>query len=202
MREFCFRFHVTTSWPSSSIRISIYQFQFISPVIVMEIFPFYDWFTTVFIGFFVVSYWRSTWTLIDIWGCDQPQNATLANGDTFCYAAVALYPDEIPVRLNNARASYAIGIGCLILGVFIMWRGLWVPTKPNEKVTLTVAVIRFCAVYTLGTSELCQLSSLPPIYQIFDLSHLEFRLQQDYQPLTCGEEFGTGRTTGSCPRSP
>ncbi len=111
--------------------------------------PLYDWATTVFVGFFVVTYWRCTWVLIDLLGCGQPQDATLVNGDTFCFAVFPLYPDQIPIRLNNARASYAIGIGCLIIGALLVWK-CWVPTNEDKKVTRTTTVVRFVAVYFVG----------------------------------------------------
>jgi hypothetical protein len=108
-----------------------------------------DWASTVFIGFFVVPYWRCTWVLIDLLGCGQPQEATLANGDSFRFAVFPLYPDQIPIRLNNARASYGIGIGCLMIGSLIVWN-LWVPKNEDKKVTGTITVIRFVGVYFLG----------------------------------------------------
>jgi hypothetical protein len=119
----------------------------------VEAFPFYDWAATIFIGFLVVSYWRSTWTLMDIWDCGQPPDAKLAFGTSFCFLVDATFdPEYADIRLQSANHSYIIGICCLFLGVFIIWMGWWVPQSEEQKVTPLLSIIRFFTVYVLGVS--------------------------------------------------
>lgn len=114
-----------------------------------------DWVVSLFIGFFVVSYWRGTWTLLDIWGCDQPQDASLTNGNTFCLAA------DPKDRLRSAWITYLCGIVLTFLGVAWLWTGFWHPRasadgKVYTKIRKRRMVARFVIVYTLGMAAVCQ----------------------------------------------
>ena len=93
-----------------------------------------DWLATIVIGFLVTSYWRGTWTLFDIWLCDQPHDASLGYGSTFCYAGV---PDEFALRLKSGWISCGIGWGLTVVSVCLMWAGLWRPEVTGvDKVSL------------------------------------------------------------------
>ena len=90
-----------------------------------------DWLATTVIGFFVTSYWRGTWTLFDIWLCDQGGDASLLYGTTFCVTA-----DGFSLRLKSAWISCGIGWGLTMLGVSLMWAGFWRPKLTGiEKVS-------------------------------------------------------------------
>lgn len=126
-------------------------------------FAFRDWIYSLTIGFLVVSYWRGSWTLLDILGCDQPPDATLANGDTLCFALPAA---ENPrgeygtLRLKNARFSYGVGLILLGLGVTLISGGFWLPDRKTLKVTPRLGAVRFTTVYILGASAVCIVSIL------------------------------------------
>lgn len=114
-----------------------------------------DWIYSLIIGFLVVSYWRSTWTLLDVLGCNQPSSATLANGDSFCFALPAAEAPEGEfgrLRLKNATFSYAAGLAMLFIGVTMMCYGLWLPDSRTLKVTTHLRLLRFFIVYILGGS--------------------------------------------------
>jgi Fuseless len=118
-------------------------------------FAFRDWIYSLTIGILVVSYWRCSWTLLDILGCDQPTTATLARGDTFCFAlTAALEPDsnEGRIRLRNAAFSYAAGIVLLLSGIALIMAGFWLPNRTTMIITLRVGICRFVIVYILGAS--------------------------------------------------
>ncbi|CAJ1961309.1 unnamed protein product [Cylindrotheca closterium] len=102
-----------------------------------------DWLYTNVIGFLVVSYWRGTWVLLDIWTCGQPSNASLLAGDSFCFAAVE---SESEVRFQSAWQTYLIGSILLIIGFVMVWRGWWKSTT----VPLRKSVLRILIVYILG----------------------------------------------------
>jgi hypothetical protein len=103
----------------------------------MHAFPIYDWAVSVWIGWWVVSYWRSTWTLFDLWLCDQPEDASVAKGDSFCLLVPATEdPEFAAMRVHSARISYAIGVGCMVVGVFIIWCvELWLMRDSARKKT-------------------------------------------------------------------
>ena len=114
-----------------------------------------DWVYSLTIGILVVSYWRCSWTLLDILGCDQSSTATLANGDTFCFAFLAsTEPDseEGQIRLRNAALSYVAGTLLLFLGVSVVQAGYWLPNEKTMIITPPVAVSRFVIVYILGAA--------------------------------------------------
>mmetsp|Transcript_7557 Transcript_7557/g.18190 ORF Transcript_7557/g.18190 Transcript_7557/m.18190 type:complete len:491 (-) Transcript_7557:1073-2545(-) len=102
-----------------------------------------DWVYTNVIGFLVVSYWRGTWVLLDIWTCDQPSNASLLAGDSFCFAAVE---SELDVRFQSAWQTYMMGLILLIVGFAMMWRGWW----KSVTVPLRKSILRTLIVYILG----------------------------------------------------
>jgi hypothetical protein len=115
-----------------------------------------DWSYSLTIGFLVVSYWRATWTLFDIWGCGQHEGATLANGDTFCFAVRALEdPEYSRLRRKSAAISYAVGLALLSVGVIMMWTRLWLPNKKTRDITPTLSLIRFFMIYCLGAAAVC-----------------------------------------------
>lgn len=117
----------------------------------MQAFPFLDWIASIVIGFFVVTYWRCTWTLMDLWTCGQPEDATLAAGNTLClFIDSTLDPEVATMRVRSASLSYGLGIGCLALGVFMVWMGWWVPLNDEQKVTPLKAMVRFVTIYILG----------------------------------------------------
>jgi hypothetical protein len=118
-------------------------------------FAFRDWIYSLTIGILVVSYWRCSWMLLDILGCDQPSTATLAKGDTFCFAlTAALEPDskEGRIRLQNATLSYAAGISLLLVGVTLIHAGYWLPDAKTMIITPQVGACRFVIVYIMGAS--------------------------------------------------
>lgn len=93
-----------------------------------------DWLATTVIGFLVTSYWRGTWTLFDVWLCDQPDDASLLYGSTFCFAGV---PDEASLHRKSGWISCGIGWGLTVVGVSLMWAGLWRPEVTGvDKVRL------------------------------------------------------------------
>jgi hypothetical protein len=92
------------------------------------------------LGFLVASYWRGTWTLFDVWLCDQPGNASLLDGTTFCFAGV---PDEVPLHRDSGWKSIGIGWGLTLFGVALMWSGLWRPAVVDvDKVGFVVRTWR------------------------------------------------------------
>lgn len=128
-----------------------------------------DWAYSIVIGFCVVSYWRGTWTLLDIWMCNQPSDASLLEGNTFCFMVDALAEESdgggptADLRKDSARLSYGIGLALLFLGVTLTWSGSWLPriestpdgTAVPGKVTPSLAIVRFFIVYLLGASAVC-----------------------------------------------
>ena len=128
-----------------------------------------DWAYSIVIGFCVVSYWRGTWTLLDIWMCNQPSDASLFEGNTFCFMVDALAEESdgggptADLRKDSARLSYGIGLALLFLGVALTWSGSWLPriestpdgTAVPGKVTPSLAIVRFFIVYLLGASAVC-----------------------------------------------
>jgi Fuseless len=82
-----------------------------------------NWMMTTVIGILVVSYWRGTWTLLDLWTCDQPETSSLVGGDVFCFA----YDFTAPDRIGSGVLTYVISLAVLALGVGMVWAGLWTP---------------------------------------------------------------------------
>ena len=118
-------------------------------------FAFRDWIYSLTIGILVVSYWRHSWTLLDILGCHQPSTATLANGDTFCFALLASSDsdsEEGRIRLRNATVSYVAGTLLLFVGVSLVQCGYWLPDRKTMIITPQVGVCRFVIVYIVGAA--------------------------------------------------
>lgn len=95
---------------------------------------------------------------MDIWGCDQPSDASLANGNSFCWAAPAAEnPNghEADLRLRNASVSYTIGLVLLSFGSVLVWSGLWLPSRKTIQITPILGIIRWLIVYCLGASAVC-----------------------------------------------
>jgi hypothetical protein len=115
-----------------------------------------DWSATIFIGFLVASYWRGTWVLFDIWLCDQPPDAGLVTGDSFCFAGI-IQPTELILRSGSGWKSVGIGFGLTALGVGMIWSGLWRPQVVDikDKVHLPFykTVLRFLIVYILAMAS-------------------------------------------------
>lgn len=121
-------------------------------------FAFRDWIYSLTIGFLVVSYWRCTWTLLDVVGCDQPSTATYANGNSFCFAVPAAIDPTSEIahlRLRNATMSYVVGMGLLAVGLAMMCCGLWLPDRKTLKVTTRLRISRFTILYLLGGAAVC-----------------------------------------------
>lgn len=88
--------------------------------------------------------------MFDIWLCNQPEDASLPTGNTFCLA-------DLDLHHKSGWESYAIGMSLTILGIIAVWMGAWRPDVVidninHEKLTITPlkAVVRFVIVYTLG----------------------------------------------------
>lgn len=112
-----------------------------------------DWSATLFIGALVASWWRGTWVLFDIYLCDQPDEAGITTGDSFCFVGI-LEDFYIEQHRDTGWHSLAIGLVCTFVGVGMMWLGVWRPqvvdVKDKVQVTPATALMRFCAIYVLG----------------------------------------------------
>jgi hypothetical protein len=112
-----------------------------------------DWLVTLVIGFLVASYWRGTWVLLDIWLCDQPGEAGLVTGDSFCFVGIIEGP-FIKQHRESGWISAGIGLALSFIGVSMMWMGLWRPDVVDitDKVHLppTKTATRMLIVYILG----------------------------------------------------
>ncbi len=96
-----------------------------------------------------MSHWRGLWTLFDIWTCQQPEDASGVNGGNFCFVATyATNPEDAQTRLESGIFSYWLGVTCTVVGVSLIWAGLWTPLR--DKVSWKRAVLRFVIVYILG----------------------------------------------------
>jgi len=117
-----------------------------------------DWIATIVIGAFTASHWRGFWTLLDIYTCGQPETATLVSGENFCFLATfAVDPKDGQTRLDSAIMSYWLGAIFTIVGVAMVWLGLWTPhPDANGHVSWRRAVIRWLMVYTLCVACVCQ----------------------------------------------
>lgn len=117
-----------------------------------------DWAATFLIGFLVVSYWRGSWVLLDLYSCQQPEDATLIRGDTFCFGIE--YSNA--TRIKSGWATYAVGNALLLVGVTLMWSGLWIPkyispeaaspSSPEVVVSRVKTLQRIATVYILGAA--------------------------------------------------
>jgi hypothetical protein len=107
-----------------------------------------DWAATLVVGFLVVSYWRGTWTLVDLYTCDQSTDATAIRGDTFCFGV------DPTTKVSSAWACYLVGNVLLALGVHLLWTSWWIPAGKSGTVLLTgtKAVQRTLIVYILGAA--------------------------------------------------
>lgn len=103
-----------------------------------------DWAATLLIGFLVTTYWRGTWTLMDIWDCDQPADANPIDGDFFCNSLDV----RSTTRRNSGILSYFLGLGLIAIGVAMSWTGMWSP--PDEYISPVRAAIRAVMLYILG----------------------------------------------------
>jgi hypothetical protein len=105
-----------------------------------------DWMATLLIGFLVVSYWRGSWVLLDLYSCQQPEDATLIRGDTFCFGIE--YTNA--TRIKSGWATYAVGNSLLFIGITIMWSGAWIPQKiSSEAASASVPELALSKVKTL-----------------------------------------------------
>jgi Fuseless len=115
-----------------------------------------DWAATLFIGALVASWWRGTWVLLDIWMCDQPSDAGITTGDSFCHAGI-LTDYHIALHRDAGWYSLAIGATCTLIGVSMIWCGLWRPKvvisareKQGIRISSTTAFFRILTIYVLG----------------------------------------------------
>jgi len=114
-----------------------------------------DWIFSITIGILVVSYWRNSWTVLDILGCQQPSTATPTNGDSLCFILpTTIDPNSTKgqLRFQNATFSYGIGIVLLFIGVAFILNGYWLPSKKTMIITPQVGIRRFIIVYILGAA--------------------------------------------------
>lgn len=114
-----------------------------------------DWTASLLIGIFTVSHWRGCWTLFDNWTCQQPQDATGVNGENFCFIGLYGADDKIAeLRFQGGITSYWVGAICTVVGIGMIWAGLWTPQ--HSKVSILRAVLRFVIVYILGLAAVNQ----------------------------------------------
>lgn len=137
-----------------------------------------DWCFTMLIGFLVVSYWRGTWTLLDIWSCNQPESSGMINGQVFCFVGLQSEAETADLRQTSAWHSVLAGYCLLAVGLYAMNRGWWQPSRlrafrhlhdPSVRSTMSAnseattdffvtrrkTVIRFAMVYVLGNGTVC-----------------------------------------------
>lgn len=132
-----------------------------------------DWVATLVIGVGVVSYWRGTWTLLDLYTCNQSEEATWGQGDILCGvvppAVVAGNGTEggtstsdnnnydewsSTVRITSAWVTYLVGNILFVIGMYLLWTGWWVPRTDVASVVVTKvkALQRTFIVYILGAA--------------------------------------------------
>mmetsp|Transcript_10183 Transcript_10183/g.19073 ORF Transcript_10183/g.19073 Transcript_10183/m.19073 type:complete len:493 (+) Transcript_10183:324-1802(+) len=105
-----------------------------------------DWFYTILIGALVVSFWRGTWLLLDLYLCQQSQTASLVNGETFCL--------QSNTRYQSAWISYLTGILLLSFSLVVYSKRIWyVPT--SSHLTVPKSMKRVCLVYMFGMASVC-----------------------------------------------
>lgn len=102
-----------------------------------------DWSCTVLIGTLVVSFWRGTWLLLDVYLCQQSIHASLLNGETFC----VLQSDSR--KFQSAWISYLAGTVLLYLGLVVHSRGIWY-FSTVQRLTWKKSIQRMCLVYVFG----------------------------------------------------
>ena len=108
-----------------------------------------DWVSTFLIGFLVVSYWRGTWLLIDIYLCDQPNHSSTIDGSSFCFISDV----TSALRTRSACRSYGIGLILLCIGLSLSWTGQWFHTFDGiGRLPMKKALSRFFILYALGAS--------------------------------------------------
>jgi len=116
-----------------------------------------DWITALIIGCFTVSHWRGLWTLFDLWTCNQPPTATGVNGGNCCFTGTYCIDDkDVRTRLDGGIFSYWLGIIFTIVGVAMVWMGLWAPSADSNVTIIPRAVLRFLIVYILGLAAVNQ----------------------------------------------
>ena len=117
-----------------------------------------DWSATLLIGALVASWWRGTWVMLDIWLCDQPENAGLTTGDSFCFVGI-LDDYHIDLHKTTGRDSIVMGVVFTFVGVAMMWMGLYRPqllvnVKTRVKVGTKTTFLRFIMVWFLAIGAL------------------------------------------------
>uniref|UniRef100_A0A7S3LAJ3 Uncharacterized protein n=1 Tax=Amphora coffeiformis TaxID=265554 RepID=A0A7S3LAJ3_9STRA len=139
---------------------------------------FLDWCCSIWVGFLVVSYWRGTWTLLDIWSCNQPASSGMINGQAFCFVGLQGEETYTDIRQKSAWHSLLAGYSLLAVGLYALNRGWWQPSSlrafmhlhdpsvrstmstntegtANFRVTPVKTIIRFAIVYVLGNGTVC-----------------------------------------------
>ena len=134
----------------------------------------HDWVATFVIGMGVVSYWRGTWTLLDLYTCDQSDEATWGQGDIL---SGPVPPPDVggdgteggtttsdnnndnewassTTRITSAWVSYLVGNILFVFGLQFLWTGWWVPKTDDAIVGVTKvkAMQRMFIVYILGAA--------------------------------------------------
>jgi len=109
-----------------------------------------DWCATFVVGSAVVSYWRGTWVLWDLYTCPDTRDGTLAAGTSFCHAAGAMHASA---RVSSAWWNYGIGNILLLIGIAMLWTKQWQFTTSAQQ-TRTV-LRRTVLLYILGLATVC-----------------------------------------------
>jgi hypothetical protein len=107
-----------------------------------------DWLCTILIGALVVSFWRGSWLLLDLYLCQQSQTASLVKGETFCLQSTI----SDTTRYQSAWISYLVGVMLLSVSLVAHSRRIWyVPT--SNHLTVPKSIQRVCLVYMFGIAS-------------------------------------------------
>ena len=98
---------------------------------------------TLVAGILVVSFWRGTWELLDIWFCNQTKEANIVDGTLFCLFF------ESEKRVHMAAYCYLAGILATFLFVCLVWLGLW-RSKRRDCLEYWRIPVRFVIIYIAG----------------------------------------------------
>jgi hypothetical protein len=111
------------------------------------------------IPFLFHIYTQGTWTLLDIWTCDQPSTASMMNGESFCFTGVDI---SSSAKYASAWQTYLSGNLLLIINIVMMGMGWWHPnvnhnthTEVDYSISHTRGALRFLMVYGLGAATVC-----------------------------------------------
>jgi hypothetical protein len=123
-----------------------------------------DWSCTIVIGALVVSFWRGTWLLLDLYLCQQSQSASLVKGETFCLVVqqstgsssitttTTTTATTTATRYQSAWISYLVGYILLSLSLVAHSRRIWYISSSNH-LTIQKRCQRICLVYMFGIAS-------------------------------------------------